>query len=51
MGVDKVLSKFQDDNNDKLEIPILQALQQKQISENCGRNLFNVQSELTVPGV
>ena len=49
MGVDKVLSKFQDDNNRKLGVPILKASQQKQISENCGRNLLNVKAELTMP--
>lgn len=47
--MDKVLSKFSDDNSGKIGVPILQASQQKQISENCGRNLFNVRAELTVP--
>lgn len=40
MGVDNVLSKFQDDNNDKLGVPILQASQQKQISEKLWQKSF-----------
>lgn len=31
-----------------VSVPILEVSQQKQILENCGRNLFNVQAEQTM---
>lgn len=56
-AVAAILSKFQKDSCEtlrgsifnKVSVPIFEVSQQKQILENCDRNLFNVQAEQTTP--